>query len=71
MSLNRESITVERNGKKYTGSFKVEKGFITVYAGLAQKTTQVGGSGTNQATIKGLAGLILSELINEGEVNPD
>ena len=68
MSIEREKIIKEKDGKKYTGYYKVEKGHITVYGGLYSKTTQVGTM--NREGIRGLAELLMSELINERKIEP-
>ena len=68
MNVDREIITIERNGKKYSAYYKIEKGYVTVYGNLDCKTTQLGGLDREGA--KGLAELLMSELITEGKITP-
>ena len=54
------SVTVEREGKKYQGSYLVERGMIAVQYGSRQQVTQRG-----DTTPKSLALIMLGELITE------
>lgn len=54
-------VSVELNGKTYTGTYEVDAGIVTVRTLMGSKNTQVGGS-----TPQTLAPLMLSELVKEG-----
>ncbi|PHJ56862.1 hypothetical protein VF14_24035 [Nostoc linckia z18] len=59
---NSESKTViyEQDGRTYTGTYKLERGIITVSFDLQDKTTQLGNMPEEL-----LARLLMSELVNE------
>ena len=65
--MRSSTITIERDGKTYTGEYRVEKGMmeVTTTAG-GRKRTQLGGT-----PAKALAHLLLSELVSEGKARPD
>jgi hypothetical protein len=65
---NHGTITVSRNGKKYTGHWMVTTWQITVsHPELGEpKTTQIGGSAESP---EGLARIMLGELISENEAS--
>lgn len=57
------TITIEREGKTYTGEFRVEKGMVAV-------TTEAGGYTSTQlgaSPADSVARLLLSELVREGK----
>jgi hypothetical protein len=63
MRQNTETIEIEMNGRKYRGSYYVEKGIVTVFTGCERKSEYVAGS-----TPQGLARLMLGEMVREGAV---
>ena len=54
----RYEITIEHNGKPYTGSYTVQSGIVTVDSMYGRKSTQVGGSDAER-----IARLMLGELV--------
>jgi hypothetical protein len=44
MRQNTETIEIEMNGRKYRGSYYVEKGIVTVFTGCERKSEYVAGS---------------------------
>ncbi|MCG8084069.1 MAG: hypothetical protein JAZ13_00015 [Candidatus Thiodiazotropha taylori] len=42
--MNRGQVTVQFNGNDVTAMYRVEKGIITVFDGLYEKSTQLGNS---------------------------
>lgn len=57
-NVDSREVSIERDGKTFTGHYEVTKGIITVTYGWKSKTTQVGGT---PAEI--LARILLSELV--------
>jgi hypothetical protein len=55
-------VSIEWEGKKYAGSYYVEKGMITVSGSWGQKSTQVGNSPPEL-----LARIMLRELAQEAK----
>ena len=49
------------NGRKYRGSYYVEKGIVTVFTECERKSAHIAGS-----TPQGLARLMLGEIVREG-----
>lgn len=68
VNIHRETIIREINGMKYRASYKVEKGYVTVYGDLGDKTAKI--TGNSREGIEALAGLLMSELINENKITP-
>jgi hypothetical protein len=60
MKLNEGTVTVERAGRTYSGTWRVERGLITVTTAHGQKTTQLGDSPAEV-----LARIMLGELVND------
>jgi hypothetical protein len=56
------TVSIEREGNKYTGEYSVSKGMLTVTAANGSKTTQLGGSPPEV-----LARTMLGELFQEGK----
>jgi hypothetical protein len=61
MRQNTETIEIEMNGRKYRGSYYVEKGIVTVFTECERKSADIAGS-----TPQGLARLMLREMVREG-----
>lgn len=59
---NYMNVTVERNGKAYSASYRLENGIITVTTSCGHKNTQLGSSQPES-----LALLMLGEMIREGK----
>ena len=59
----RAKISVELDGKTYTGSYNVKRGVVTVSTLKGHKSTQVGGSPPEV-----IARMLLRELVSEGKV---
>ncbi len=57
---NAKEISIELNGKKFTGRYIVKNHIITVISGFGERSTQVGGSSPEN-----LARIILGELVKE------
>lgn len=55
-------VTLERNGKTYTATYRVEKRMITVSTAFGRKSTQLGSSPPEI-----LARITLGEMIDAGE----
>jgi hypothetical protein len=53
-------VSVEHEGKTYTGSYSVAKGVVTVWYDLRSNTTQVGGSRADS-----VARMLLFELVRK------
>ncbi len=58
--LKADEISIEIDGKKYSGSYFVRGKILTLRSMLGQKSTQLGGM-----PAEGLARLLLRELITE------
>jgi hypothetical protein len=63
MRQNTETIEIEMNGRKYRGSYYVERGIVTVFTECERKSADIAGS-----TPQGLARLMLGEMVREGVV---
>jgi hypothetical protein len=61
MRQNTETIEIEMNGRKYRGSYYVEKGIVTVFTECERKSAHMADS-----TPQGLARLMLGEMVREG-----
>jgi hypothetical protein len=61
MRQDTRTVEIEMNGRKYLGSYYVEKGLLTVFTGCERKSAQIEGS-----TPEGLARLMLWEMLREG-----
>ena len=61
MRQNTETVEIEMNGRRYRGSYYVEKGIVTVFTGCERKSAHIAGS-----TPQGLARLMLGEIVREG-----
>ena len=61
MRQNTEAIEIEMNGRKYRGSYYVEKGIVTVFTGYERKSACIAGN-----TPQALARLMLGEMVREG-----
>ena len=61
MRQGTDTIEIEMNGRKYRGSYYVEKGMVTIFTGYARKSAHIAGS-----TPQGLARLMLGEMVREG-----
>lgn len=61
MRQNTETVEIEMNGRKYRGSYYVEKGVVTVFTECERKSANIAGS-----TPHGLARLMLGEMVREG-----
>ncbi len=57
-----QPVSIEVNGKVYTGTYTVDAGMISVSSAMGIKKTQVGGSSPGN-----LAQLMLGELVREGK----
>ncbi len=56
-------VSIERDGKMYTGEYSIESGMLTLTTPKGgRKVTQVGGT-----PAASLAQLLLGELVNEGK----
>ena len=53
-------VSLERNGKTYTGTYTVTSGIVTVEYDMRRKATQEGGTGAYR-----VARLLLSEMVSE------
>jgi hypothetical protein len=63
MSAQQEGVVfIDRNGKTYTATFRVENGMIEVSTGYERKTAQLGSSPPEV-----LARFMLGEMINESK----
>jgi hypothetical protein len=58
----RREVTIELDGKPYSGTYIVDRGSVRVSFGAGSKITQLGGS-----TAEHIAKLLLAELVNEQE----
>lgn len=58
------TIAVEINGKTYSGSYVIERGMIRVSCAYGGRSTQVGGSGSPEAS-EALAKIMLGELVRK------
>jgi len=58
-------VQINFNGKDYKGSYKVEKGIISVYYDFYHKNTQLGGHGQSPEL---LAQMILREIIKDNNL---
>jgi len=63
-----EKIEIEKNGKKYVGFYKVDRGYVTVHADLESSTSDV--KELEPKAIEAMAKLLLDELINKGKIRP-
>ena len=43
-SVERREVVLERDGERYVGSYRIERGMITVYFGDLSEKTQLGDS---------------------------
>lgn len=64
----RNPIDTEIGGKRYEGTYEIDRGMITVRHGWRHKTTQVGGSASNPAPP---ALMMLLEMIRESGTDTD
>jgi hypothetical protein len=55
-------VSVEINGKAYSGTYTTERDIITVSTAMGHKAAQIGGM-----TAETLARFMLRELVNEGK----
>lgn len=60
MRQDAETIEIEMNGRKYRGSYYVEKGIVTVFTGCERKSAHIA-----ESTPQGLARLMLGEMVRE------
>ncbi|MBN1772008.1 MAG: hypothetical protein JXB32_12135 [Deltaproteobacteria bacterium] len=58
--IARHEVAVEQDGKRFVGSYAVDRGMITVHFAMTSETTQVGDSPP-----EALAELLLHELVSK------